>query len=88
MNKIEVTSVKIRKINNSNTNVVGIASILLNHAFLVSDIKIIKNDSHIFCGMPSKKKNGKYIDICNPINDETRKEIENNILAEYIKMEV
>lgn len=86
MNKFEITSIKVHKLPKSeNSNIVGIASIVLNKAFLVNDIRIIQTKNKLFCGMPSRQlENKSFVDICNPLNIEVRKYMENVILAEYI----
>ena len=47
----------------------GKASVLLDDAFVVRDIRIIEGDKGLFIAMPSKKKqSGGYRDIAHPIN--------------------
>lgn len=88
-NKFEITSIRCRKYSESKENgVVGVASIVLNGAFLINDIKIISANNKMFCGMPSRKKDGKeFVDICHPLNLETRKYLESLVLAEFINSE-
>lgn len=86
MSKLEITSIRVKKLpKKENSDVVGLASIVLNNAFLVKDIKIIQTKKRLFCGMPSKRTDdGTFVDICNPLNDKVRKYIENLVIAEYI----
>lgn len=86
MSKFEITSIKVHKLpKTENSNIVGIASIVLNHAFLVNDIRIIQANDKLFCGMPSRRLEDKsFMDICHPLNNDVRKYLENLILAEYI----
>lgn len=86
MSKFEITSIKCCKYKEPKANgVVGVASIIINGSFLVNDIKLIKVKDKMFCGMPSKLKEDKtFMDICNPINHETRKYLENEIIAAYV----
>jgi stage V sporulation protein G len=59
-------------------------SIVLDHCFLVSDIKVISGTSGLFVSMPSKrKKTGEFKDIAHPLNSETRRWMADQILAEY-----
>jgi stage V sporulation protein G len=59
-------------------------SIIIDDCFVVSDIKIISGTSGLFISMPSKKrKNGTFRDIAHPLNSETRRMIEDRILACY-----
>lgn len=86
MSKFEITSIRVHKIpQTEESNIVGIASIVLNNAFLVNDIRIIKGKEKLFCGMPSRRLEDKsFMDICHPLNEGVRKYLENAILAEYI----
>ena len=59
-------------------------SVIFDDCFVVSDIKIIHGNSGLFISMPSKKrKNGTFRDIAHPLNNETRKMIEDKVLAKY-----
>ncbi len=86
MNKFEITSIRVHKLpENQNSNVVGMASIVINHSFLINDIRIIKTKEKMFCGMPSRKlEDQSFVDICHPLDEKTRKYLENSILAEFI----
>ena len=60
------------------------ASIVIDECFVVSDIKIIQGAEGLFVSMPSKKrKNGMFRDIAHPLSSETRKQLDEAILAEY-----
>jgi stage V sporulation protein G len=51
---------------------------------VISDIKIIQGNSGLFVSMPSKKrKNGTFRDIAHPLNNETRRRFEEQIVGEY-----
>lgn len=86
--KIEVTSVRINKFKEPNkADVVANVSFVLNNCFLIKDVRIIKKKNKIFLGMPSRKsKSNEFYDVCHPINQSTRKYVENIVLAEYINM--
>jgi stage V sporulation protein G len=59
-------------------------SVIFDDCFVVSDIKIIQGTSGLFVSMPSKKrKNGTFRDIAHPLNNETRRMIEEAIISEY-----
>jgi stage V sporulation protein G len=59
-------------------------SIIFDDCFVVSDIKIIQGNSGLFVSMPSKKrKNGTFRDIAHPLNNETRREIEEQVISRY-----
>jgi stage V sporulation protein G len=64
-------------------------TITLDHCFVIRDLKIIRGTTGYFVSMPSKKrKDGTYKDIAHPINNETRRMIEDKIIAEYQKVVV
>jgi hypothetical protein len=51
---------------------------------MVNDIKIIQGRDGLFISMPSrKKKNGEFKDVAHPLNNETRRMIEDKVLSEY-----
>lgn len=90
MSKFEITSIKIHKLpKEENSSIVGIASIVLNGVFLVNDIRIIQTKDKTFCAMPSRRLEDKtFMDICHPLNNDTRKYLENLILAEYLNTDL
>jgi stage V sporulation protein G len=56
---------------------------------VIRDLKIIRGTTGYFVSMPSKKrKDGTYKDIAHPINNETRRMIEDKVIAEYQKIVV
>ena len=60
------------------------ASIVIDDAFVVSDIKIIEGRNGRFLSMPSvRRKNGSFRDIAHPLNSETRADIEARVFARY-----
>ena len=85
---MQITSVTVRKIEKEGSRMKGIASVLLDDAFAVHDIRIIEGDNGLFIAMPSRKTaTGGYRDIAHPINPDIRKQIENAIIDEYNKAE-
>ena len=80
---IQVTKVNIYKAENLGA-VEAIASIVINNAIAINNIKIINGKNGLFIAMPSRKaSNGEFKDIVYPINTETREIIEKAILTEY-----
>ena len=85
---MQVTSVTVRKIEKEGSRMRGIASVLLDDAFAVHDIRIIEGDNGLFIAMPSRKTaTGGYRDIAHPINPDVRKMLEDAIIEEYKKAE-
>lgn len=80
---MEITDVRIRKINKEG-KMKAVASITIDNAFVVHDIKIIDGEKGLFIAMPSKMAaDGEHRDIAHPINSDTRKELQETILAVY-----
>lgn len=85
---MEITSVSVRKIEKEGSRMKGIASVLLDDAFAVHDIRIIEGDNGLFIAMPSRKTaTGGYRDIAHPINPDIRKQFEEAIIEEFKKAE-
>ena len=85
---MEITDVKIRKVRKDG-RMRGIASITLDHEFVVHDIKVIESEGSMFIAMPSRRdaKDGEFRDIAHPINSTTRHRIQEAILEKYEVME-
>ena len=85
---MEITSVKIRKVERENSRMKGIASVVVDNAIAIHDIRIIEGDNGLFIAMPSRQTStGGYKDIAHPINTETRQMFEKAILEAYEKAE-
>jgi len=81
---MRITSVKVKKIGEKNSRLVGVATAVIDKVFIIEDIKIIKGDEKLFLAMPSQKMpDGSYKDIAHPLNADCRKLFEDAILTEY-----
>lgn len=79
---MEVTQVRVFPVDEEKLK--AFASVIFDDCFVVSDIKIIQGTNGLFVSMPSKKrKNGTFRDIAHPLNNETRRKIEESIIAKY-----
>ena len=86
VNVMQITSVTVRKIEKDGSRMKGIATVLLDDAFAVHDIRVIEGDNGLFIAMPSRKTaTGGYRDIAHPINPDVRKQFEDAIIEEYNK---
>ena len=64
--------------------VCAIASIVIDDAFVVHDLRIVNGDKGLFVAMPSRKlPNGDFRDICHPINSDARTEIQRIVLEHF-----
>lgn len=87
VNNMQVTDVRIRKINSSEGKMKAIVSVTFDDEFVVHDIKIIEGINGLFIAMPSRKMGeGDFRDIAHPINSETRNKLQEAIFAEYEKV--
>ncbi len=79
---MEITEVRVFPVDEEKLK--AFASIIFDDCFVVSDIKVIHGAQGLFISMPSKKrKNGTFRDIAHPLNNETRRKIEDRVLARY-----
>jgi len=62
------------------------ATIVFDNIFIVRDLKVIEGQSGHFVSMPSRRrKDGTFRDIVHPLNSEMRKNIEDAVIAEYLR---
>jgi len=79
---MEITQIRVFPVHEDKLK--AFVSIILDACFVVSDIKIIQGASGLFVSMPSKKrKNGTFRDIAHPLNNETRRRFEEQIITRY-----
>jgi stage V sporulation protein G len=82
---MEITEVRVFPVDEEKLK--AFASIIFDDCFVVSDIKVIHGTQGLFISMPSKKrKNGTFRDIAHPLNNETRRKIEERVLSRYWEM--
>jgi len=79
---MEVTKVSLRAV--AMNKVCAIASIVLDDAFVVHDLRVVNGEKGLFVAMPSRKlPNGEFRDICHPINAESRQHIQDAVLEQF-----
>ena len=61
------------------------ASVTINGAFAVNDLKVVEGKNGLFVSMPSKKVGEDYKDIFHPITKEARDELLEAVLEAYNK---
>ena len=82
---MEITQIRVFPVEEEKLK--AFVSVIFDDCFVVSDIKIIQGTSGLFVSMPSKKrKNGTFRDIAHPLNNETRRMIEEAIIEKYIEV--
>ena len=81
---MEITEVRIRKINNEKADhLKALISVTFDDVFVVHDIKLVEGPRGMFIAMPSRQVDGKFMDIAHPIKPETRAKIRDAIFREY-----
>lgn len=81
---MKITDVRIRLTDKADSKMKAVASITIDGEFVVHDIKVIEGDKGLFVTMPYKKDgNGERKDVAHPIVTETRKSIQDAIIAKY-----
>ena len=88
MGFVEITGVTIRPFSGGDDKLKAFASIILNNAFIIKDLKIIEGNNGRFVAMPSRRgKDGVFRDVAHPLNQETRDYVEKTVLAAYNEQE-
>ena len=83
---MEITEVKVYPAKDDG-RLKAYATIVFDNSFIIRDLKIIEGDKGFFVSMPSRKrKDGSFRDIVHPLNSETRRMIEDEIVKEYKKI--
>lgn len=81
---MQITEIKVVTVDEDKLK--AYITIVIDNCFVVRDLKIINGNTGLFVAMPSKKrKDGTYRDIAHPLNQETRTQIEEQILNAYLK---
>ena len=79
---MHITKVTLRPV--AMNKVCAIASIVLDDAFVIHDLRVVNGDKGLFVAMPSRKlPNGDFRDICHPINSDARMEIQRAVLEQF-----
>ncbi len=82
MGAMNIKLTRLRRIDHP--KVKAVASILIDGALAVHDIKLLNGSTGLLVTMPNKPdRNGRYRAMVHPINADLRKQIETLILDEY-----
>lgn len=85
--EMKITDVRVRKVEGE-TRLKGVASITIDEAFAVHELRIIEGNEGLFVAMPSRKAaDGTFRDIAHPINVEARKMVEEVVLEAFNNLE-
>jgi stage V sporulation protein G len=79
---VEITEVRVYPVREEKLK--AFVSVVFDRCFMVNDIKVIQGKEGLFISMPSRrKKNGEFKDVAHPLNQDTRRWVEERILTEY-----
>jgi len=81
---VRITEVRIHLLDREDTNLKAYANIVFDDCFVVHGIKVVRGEKGLFIGMPRRsKQNGSSQDIAHPIDNETRRFLEQHVLEAY-----
>jgi len=84
---MNITKVEIF-LRNDDKPLKAFVNLIIEDSFIVRNVKVIEGSNGVFVAMPNRQlSDGTYRDIAHPLNSETRKEIEDLVIAEYEKAE-
>ncbi len=82
---MRITEIKVLPVD-GDEKLKAYVSIKLDDCFVIRDIKVIKGTTGYFIAMPAKKmKDGTYRDLVHPLDQPTRKMLEDMVFLEYRK---
>ena len=83
---MNISDVRVRLIQKEDSKLKAVASVTIENAIAIHDIKIIEGPDSLFIAMPSKKiGENEHRDIVHPINAEARAELMNVVMDAYNK---
>ena len=81
---MEVTAVRVFTVEEEKLK--AYVTIIFDDCFVIRDLKVINGKTGLFVAMPSRKrKDGRFKDLAHPLDNETRKRIEDKVIEEYNK---
>lgn len=83
--QLEITEVRVTlREDEQNDRLKAFATMTLNNSFVIRGLKVIQGTNGVFVAMPSRRRpDGQFQDIAHPINNETRRWMEEIVLAEF-----
>ena len=78
---MRVTKVTLRKVNMH--KVCALASVVIDDALVVHDLRVVNGEKGVFVAMPSRKlPSGGFRDVCHPITPEAREAIQEAVMTQ------
>jgi stage V sporulation protein G len=83
---MKITEIKVLPVD-GDEKLKAYVTIKLDDCIVIRDMKVIKGTNGYFIAMPAKKmKDGTYRDLVHPLDQPTRKMLEDTVLLEYRKV--
>ena len=80
-----ITDVRLRRIV-GDERVRAIASITIDDAFAVHDLRVVEGEKGLFVSMPSRRRvSGDYYDVAHPVTAEARQQLQQAVLEAYAR---
>lgn len=80
-----ITDVKVTLVP-AGTSLRASASVTLDRAFAIRDLKVVEGSKGLFVSMPSRKtKEGRYLEVVFPVTREMREQLHASVLGAYQK---
>ncbi len=76
---MDITDVRIFPVSGS-SNLKAFASLTLEDSFVVRGIKVIEGKNGLFASMPDREWKGSYYDVCFPVTNTLREDIQKQVL--------
>ena len=81
---MQITKVEFYKNPNKESKLKGIATLYLDNMFVVKNVRLIEGKKGLFIAMPNREtSSGERVDVCNPLNQETRDMFEQAVIDKY-----
>lgn len=80
---MNISDVRIRLVPGDN-KLKAVASVTIDEAIVIHDVKILAGENDVFIAMPSRKiPSGEYKDVAHPVNAEARNELVRRVIGAY-----
>lgn len=80
---MNITDVRVR-LRQGEEKLKATASVTLDDAFAVKDLRVVEGTHGLFVSMPSRKlPDGRYLDVAHPVTKEMYEELQSRVLAAY-----
>ncbi len=61
----------------------AVASIVLDDAFIIHNVRLVQRRGNMFVSMPSVDKGRGWVNVCHPVNTDLRRDIDAAYIAAY-----